>query len=313
MASVVLITGGTGFIGSYATLLFESMGHRVVPVDLLSLSHDLSLLPIKVKNNCFDVNDYKALSRLCKRKKVTHMVHVAHPRGDESPEVLNDCHQAMRSILETAKGCGVQRVVFASSASIYGQNKKRGRSLAREDDPVGIEPVFLHRTSKIMGEWLGNFYAQHYGVNFVALRLASVYGPGQAGGIGAAIKEGLMGRECRPYLSRDPDDPVFVKDAVQALRLACFSDRVRSSVYNISCGKSYVAADLDRAIQRHLPGVSFEVGKPPVSKTIEHLPHSHILDVSLARDELGFNPQFDLESGVAAIASWVRSEKRRLT
>jgi len=113
MASVVLITGGTGFIGSYATLLFESMGHRVVPVDLLPPSHDLSLLPIKVKNNCLDVTDYRALSRLCKSNKVTHMVHVAHPRGDENPEVLNDCHQAMRSILETAKGRGVQRVVFA--------------------------------------------------------------------------------------------------------------------------------------------------------------------------------------------------------
>ena len=164
-----------------------------------------------------------------------------------------------------------------------------------------------------MGEWLGNFYAQHYGVNFVALRFASVYGPGQPGGIGASIKEGLMGRECRPYLSRDPDDPVFVKDAVQALRLACFSERIRSLVYNISCGKSYVADDLDRAMRRHLPGVSFEVGKPPVSKTVEYLPHNQILDVSLARDELGFAPQFDLDNGVAAIASWVRSEKRRLT
>ena len=118
MASVVLITGGTGFIGSYATLLFESMGHRVVPVDLLPPSHDLSLLPIKVKNNRVDVTDYKSLSRLCKGKKVTHMVHVAHPRGDESPEVLNACHQAMSNILETAKGLGVQRVVFVSSASI---------------------------------------------------------------------------------------------------------------------------------------------------------------------------------------------------
>ncbi len=313
MASVVLITGGTGFIGSYATLLFESMGHRVVPVDLLPPAHDLSLLPIKVRNNCLDVTDYRTLTRLCKSTKVTHMVHLAHPRGEEIPDVLHRSHQAMTSVLESAKSLGVQRVVFASSASIYGLNKKCGRSLAREDDPVGIEPVFLHRTSKIMGEWLGNFYAQHYGLSFVALRLASVYGPAQAEGFGTAIKEGLMGRECRPYLSRDPDDPVFVKDAVQALRLACFSDGVSSTVYNISGGKTYVASDLDRAVQRHMPGVSFAVRKPPVSKTIEELPHSNILDVSLARDELGFVPQFDLESGVAAIASWVKSEKKRLT
>ncbi|NIO11068.1 MAG: NAD-dependent epimerase/dehydratase family protein [Deltaproteobacteria bacterium] len=312
MASVVAITGGTGFMGSYATLLFESLGHRVYPVDLLPPSHDLSLLPIKVKNNRLDVTDSRAFGKLCKSKKVTHIVHLAHPRGEEEPDVLHRSHQAMTSVLEAAKNIGVERVVFASSASIYGLNKKRGRSLAREDDPVGMEPVFLHRTSKIMGEWLGAFYAQQYGLNFVALRFSSVYGPGQSGGLGTAIKEGIMGRECEPSLSRDPDDPIFVKDAVQALRLACFSDQIRSRVYNIGCGKSYVESDLERAMQRHMPEVSFAVQKPPVSKTIEDLPHSNILDVSLARDELGFVPQFDLETGVGAIASWARNEKRRL-
>ncbi len=312
MASIVLITGANGLIGTYVSLLFESLGHRVVPVDILPPFHDLSLLPIKVSNIKLDVTDYRALSKLCKRRKVTHIIHAAYPREEETPELFNSCLQGMRNVLQTAKDLEVQRVVFASSGLIYGRNKKRERSLVKEDDPVGIYPIYLHRMSKIMGECLGNFYAQNYGVKFISLRFASVYGPGQPGGLGAAIKEGILGRECRPQLTRIPDDPIFVKDAVQALHLACFSNRPLSSAYNIGCGKGYFETDLDRAMRKHLPGVSFEIRKPPVSKTVDQLPHSFVLDITLAREELEFTPQFGLDSGVAAIAKWVKSEKRRL-
>lgn len=312
MAAIVLITGANGFLGTYATLLFESLGHRVIPVDINPPSHDLSLLPIKVSSVKLDMTDAKALGRLCKKKKVTHIIHAAHPREEETPSVFNSCLQGMHNILQTAKDLGVRRVVFTSSGSIYGRNKKRERSLVKEDDPVGIYPVYLERTSKIMGESLGNFYAQNYGVKFVSLRLAPVYGPGQPDGLGMAVKEGILGRECHPYLTCTPDDPIFVKDAVQALQIACFTERSLSSAYNIGCGKGYFDVDLERVLRKHLPGVTFEIKKPPVSKTVDQLPHNHLLDITLARDELGFTPAFDLDRGVAAIAKWVKREKKRL-
>ena len=77
MAAIVLITGANGFLGTYATLLFESLGHRVIPVDINPPSHDLSLLPIKVSSVKLDMTDAKALGRLCKKKKVTHIIHAA--------------------------------------------------------------------------------------------------------------------------------------------------------------------------------------------------------------------------------------------
>lgn len=312
MASVVLITGANGFIGTYVTLFFESLGHRVVPVDIQPPTYDLSLLPIKASSAKLDVTANKDLSKLCRKRKITHIVHAAHPREEETPEVFTSCLQGMQNVLATAKDLEVHRVVFASSGLIYGRNKKRERSLVKEDDPVGLYPSYLHRTAKIMGECLGNFYAQNYGVRFVALRFASVYGPGQPGGLGEAIREGILGRECRPKLTRIPDDPIFVKDAVQAVHLACFSDKALSPAYNIGCGKGYYETDLERVLKKHLPGVSFEIEKPPVSKTVDQLPHSHLLDISLARDELGFSPSYDLDGGVAAVAKWVKSEKRRM-
>ena len=106
MASVVLITGASGFIGTYVTLFFESLGHRVVPVDIQPPTYDLSLLPIKVSSAKLDITDYRDLAKLCKKRKVTHVVHAAHPREEESPEVFTSCLQGMRNVLDVAKDLG---------------------------------------------------------------------------------------------------------------------------------------------------------------------------------------------------------------
>ncbi len=87
--------------------------------------------------------------------------------GEETSETFDTCVQGVRNILQTAKDLEVQRVVFASSGAIYGMSKKRERSLVKEDDPVGIYPVNLHRTGRIVGEFLGKFYAHNHGVKFI--------------------------------------------------------------------------------------------------------------------------------------------------
>ncbi len=313
MASIVLITGANGFIGSYTTLLFESQGERVVAIDVMPRSNDLSLLPIRTATTILDVTDSIGLHELCKKEKVTHIIHAAHPRREENPEVLNFCLQAMRNLLEAAKVVGVKRVVFSSSGAVYGPIKTEEHRPIKEDDPVGIYPTFLYRSAKILGESLGDFYAEHHGLSFVSLRYSSVYGPGQARGIGAAIKDGILGRECRPYLTRIPDDPIFVKDVAKALRLACFCERPGGRAYNIASGKAYNERDLEQAMRRHLPEIPFEMGKHPDLSTVNQFRQRDVLDVTNARKDLGFVPQFDLDSGIAEIAAWVRSEKKHLT
>jgi nucleoside-diphosphate-sugar epimerase len=312
MMSVVLITGANGFIGSHATLLFESLGHRVVPIDIGPRSPDLSLLPIKPSTTKLNVTDYKGLLKLCRKTMVTHIVHAAHPHRDESPEVLYFALLTMRNILETAKELEIQRVVFASSETIYGQINNDGSHL-REDQPVAIYPTLLSRSSKILAEWLGDFYTQHHGVSFVALRLSSVYGPGQASGIGAAIKEGILGRECRPYLNYVPDDLIYVRDAMEAFGLACFFEKFPSRVYNVGSGIGTVEEDLERAMRNHLSEVPFEIVEPVDFPAVGESRQRPILDITLAREELGFSPQFDLDRGIAATADWVRREKRNLS
>jgi len=314
MTPIVLITGANGFIGSYTTLLFESLGYRVVPCGRREpRDHDLSLLPIRTKTVQLDVTDTNAFRELCKRENVTNIVHIAQPRREENPDVLNFSYRAMLNILETAKEMNIRRVVFTSSGATYGQLRKKDDGLIREDDLVPIFPTFIYRSSKIISEWLGDFYARHYGVSFVALRISSVYGPGQTKGIGGAVKNGILGRECRPYLTRIPDDLIFVKDVAQAIRLACFCERPNSRAYNIASGRPYLEEDLIGAMRRQLPEIAFEIGKHPDAATIVTHRQRDILDISLARKELGFIPEFDLDKGIFEIAQWAKSEKKGLS
>ena len=313
MAATVLITGANGFIGSHAVLLFESAGHRVVGIDVLPRSKDLSVLPIKCQTAILDVTDTRALGEMCRKENVTHIFHAAHPPREEDPSVLNFCYQAMRNILDLAKESKLGRVAYASSGAVYGQLRREGRPLIKEDDPVAIYPTFFYRSAKILSEWLGDFYAQNHGVSFVALRFSSVYGPGLWRGLPLAIREGLLGRPCRIFLTRIPDDPVYIDDVVAAVRLALFADRPLSRAYNIALGRGYLDEDLERAMRKKVPEVSFEIGQNSDAVTVGKHRDRDILDISLAKRELGFTPKVDLESGIGAIADWVRENKSCLS
>ncbi|HEY1234336.1 MAG TPA: NAD-dependent epimerase/dehydratase family protein, partial [Candidatus Binatia bacterium] len=120
MQHKILITGANGFIGSHTSRLLESLGHSIIPIDVVARSPDLSLLGIKTPSHLLNVTDAREFAALCEREQPTHIFHAAHPPRDESPSVINYCYHAMTNILEAAKDLKIKRVVYSSSASIYG-------------------------------------------------------------------------------------------------------------------------------------------------------------------------------------------------
>jgi len=223
--AIILITGANGFIGSHTTRLMESIGHKVIPVDVMPRSADLSLLGIKSSSHIMNVTDAVALRELCEKEKPTHIFHAAHPPRDESPSVLNYCYHAMTNILESAMKLKIKRVVYSSSASIYGQLKKPDGSLVKEEDAVTIYPTYFYRAAKTVSEWMGDFYKEKHGVDFVALRYSSVYGPGLYRSIPLELKKGILGQPCRPFLTRPLDDLIYIDDVVDAVSHALFADK----------------------------------------------------------------------------------------
>ncbi len=310
--ATVLVTGANGFIGSHTTLLLEALGHQVIPIDVVPRSSDLSLLGIRSSSHIMNVTDGAAFRVLCEKQKPTHIFHAAHPPRDETPAVLDYCYHAMTNILETAKNLGIKRVVYSSSASIYGQLQKADGDLVKEDDAVTIYPTYFYRAAKTVSEWMGNFYQEKHGVDFVALRYSSVYGPGLYRSIPLELKKGILGQPCRPFLTRPLDDLIYVDDVADAVRRALFSDRPLSRAYNIGLDKAYRSEDLAQAIRKALPDLKFEIGAH--ANAAEVAPHRlrSPLDISLARRELGWSPKVYLEEGVTRLARWLKEHKAAL-
>ena len=313
MPRKVLITGANGFIGSHVTRLMESLGHDVVPIDVVPRSPDLSLLGIATAGHLMNVTDDVEFRELCDREMPTHIFHAAHPPRDESPSVINYCYHAMSNILEAAKDLKIARVVYSSSASIYGQLKKPEGSLVKEDDAVTIYPTYFYRASKAVSEWMGDFYKNKHGVDFVALRYSSVYGPGLYRSIPLELKKGILGQTCRPFLTRPLDDLIYVDDVADAVSRALFADKPLSRAYNIGLDRAYTNEDLTRAIKKALPYLKFEIGRHP--NAAEVAPHRlrSPLDISLAQKELGWSPRIYLEDGIARLAKWLQTHQLKLS
>jgi nucleoside-diphosphate-sugar epimerase len=312
MQHKVLITGANGFIGSHTSRLLESLGHSIIPIDVIARSPDVSLLGIKTPSHLLNVTDAREFSALCEREKPTHIFHAAHPPRDESPSVINYCYHAMTNILEAAKDHKIKRVVYSSSASIYGQLQKPVGNLIKEDDTVSIYPTYFYRAAKTVSEWMGDFYKEKHGVDFVALRYSSVYGPGLYRSIPLELKNGILGQRCRPFLTRPNDDLIYIDDVVDAVSRSLFTDKRLSRAYNIGLDKTYVRDDLKRAIHKALPDLPFEIGEHP--NAAEVAPHRlrSPLDISLARRELDWKPKIYLEEGIARLAAWLLEHRNQL-
>lgn len=313
MPHKVLITGANGFIGSHVTRLIEGLGHKVLAIDVVPRSPDLSLLGIKTASHLMNVTDAAAFRELCIREQPTHIFHAAHPPRDETPTVLNYCYHAMTNILEAAKELGVKRVVYSSSASIYGQLRKPGGSLVKEDDAVTIYPTYFYRAAKTVSEWMGDFYKNKHGVDFVALRYSSVYGPGLYRSIPLELKKGILGQACKPFLTRPLDDLIYVDDVADAISRALFAGKPLSRAYNIGLDRAYTNEDLTRAIKKALPDLKFEIGRHP--NAAEVAPHRlrNPLDISLAKKELDWSPKIYLEDGIARLITWLVAHQQELT
>lgn len=312
MPHKILVTGANGFIGSHTTQLLESLGHEVIAIDVVPRSPDLSLLGIHSSSHLLNITDAPAFRELCARERPTHIFHAAHPPRTETPEVLNYCYHAMTNILEAAKELRITRVVYSSSASIYGQLRKPPGELVREDDAVTIYPTYFYRASKTVSEWMGDFYKTKHGVDFVALRYSSVYGPGLYRSIPLELKKGVLGQSCRPFLTRPLDDLIYVDDVAEAVSRALFAPGPLSRAYNIGLDRAYTNDDLRRAIAAALPHLQFEIGEHP--NAAEVAPHRlrSPLDITLATRELGWSPKIYLDEGIERLSKWLVRHKAQL-
>lgn len=306
-----LITGVAGFIGS---TLAERLVHSGVDVVGIDCFTDYYPRPLKESNLAAlrhmpnfrfiesRLQDADLPALLADRSHVFHLAAQAGVRKswgrDFNIYTVNNI-EATQVLLEACVGRAIERLVYASSSSVYGDNV----SMPMREDALP-QPVSPYGVSKLAAEQLCYLYHVNYGVPTVALRYFTVYGPRQRPDMGfnRFLRATIAGQPISLYGDGEQTrDFTFVEDAVAAT-IAGATLGVPGRVYNIGGGSRV-------SINGVLDIIGRVAGRQPIvsrdSAQKGDMRHTYA-DTSLARADLGFSPTIDLERGLAAEYGWLK-------
>lgn len=187
MGDKVLITGAAGFVGFHLSRFLMNDSIAVAGVDNLNAYYDVRLkkdrLALLEDHDgfsflCLDIKDWDAVNRLFTDYKPSHVVHLAAQAGVryslENPHAYVDSNLVgFMNILEACRHNPVKHLLYASSSSVYGGNKKVPFSVADSVD----HPVSLYAATKKANELMAHSYSHLYGIPTTGLRFFTVYGP----------------------------------------------------------------------------------------------------------------------------------------
>jgi UDP-glucose 4-epimerase len=302
----ILVTGGAGFIGSHVAEAFLAEGRSVSVIDDLSTGKEGNLPPGAMFLRA-DIRDAGAVERLFAGGRFDVVCHhaaqmdvrrsVADPVFDASVNLVG-----VLTLLEAAVRHGVKKVLFASTGgAMYGE---QDYFPADENHPA--RPVSPYGVAKLATEQYLFYYRAAYGLDYVSLRYANVYGPrqnpeGEAGVIAIFTDKMLRGEQ--PIINgdgRQTRDYVYVGDVVRANLLAL--RHKGSGVFNIGAG---VETDVN-ALFRHLKVLTGSgcAEKHGEGKKGEQL--RSVLDAGLAIRELGWSATHSLEEGLRLTVEYFR-------
>jgi nucleoside-diphosphate-sugar epimerase len=314
--STVLVTGGTGFIGSYVCEDLVEHGHDVVAYDLSTDTHILEKLGIAddVTVRRGDVSDPTDVVAAVRETAATHVVHLAalltnsaesNPRAALKVNVEGTCNvfEAARTLDDQ-----VERVAWASSAAIYAppHNYDDGSDWWVDEDDL-VYPDTLYGATKGYNEHQARVYREEYGVSDVALRPTVAYGPYRETG-GSAFLANIVEKPAvgEPFSVEYGDQEVdwqHVRDIAQSFRLAAFADEsdLTQRVYNVR-GELATVREAAETVQDIIPDADLSVSEEG------ELPWTQRLDMSKAQADLGYEPEYALHDGFRQYIEVLRAE-----
>ncbi len=301
----ILVTGGAGFIGSHVCDEFLRGGHEVVVLDNLS-SGSKDNLSSKAQLAVLDIRSSEAADFI-RRQRPDAICHLAaqmdvrksveDPGFDAEANILG-----LLNVLEASRQVGVKRFIFSSTGgAIYGDQDVFP---APEGHPT--RPVSPYGVSKAAGELYLGYYRAQYGLPFVALRYANVYGPrqnphGEAGVVAIFAQKLVTGQPCTIFgRGSQTRDFVFSQDVACANYLAFESEYVGS--LNVGTGIETDITRLYRLLAEAAGSKEPAVYQP--AKPGEQL--RSCVDASLAGRVLDWRPTVALEQGLRQTLAYFR-------
>lgn len=300
-----LVTGGAGFIGSHLVETLLGLGQRVRVLDNFSTGKRTNLFAAAELVEA-DLADAQACALAC------HGVDVVLHQGalGSVPRSLADPRASHRANVDgfvnialAARDAQVQRFVYASSSSVYGDHP----ALPKVEAVLG-RPLSPYASTKLIDEIYARTFQDAYGLQTIGLRYFNVFGARQdpdgayAAVIPKWVKALLTQQPCVLHGDGETSrDFCYVANAVQANLLAATADvAATNEVYNVACGERTTLRSLFTVICDGL-GITAQPSEAPFRPG--DVRHS-LADITKARERLGYQPSHDVKEGLREALAW---------
>jgi len=310
-----LVIGSHGFIGSRVVSRLLDEGATIYGIDSLSIykpenlnqyyknlmirHEDVHSKLIKFKRAF--VSDPQQITEIDKEFKPTHIINcagisVADVCAKSITEAVSSIYLLNSSILQGVKDSNtLERYIYLSSSMIYGDFEVESPSenfLPNPKDPYGA--------IKLGGESLIKSFNRQWGLPFTIVRPSAVYGPLDSNlrVTGIFMSNASNGKPLIVADKNESLDFTFIEDTVSGIVSSINSSKAQNQTYNISRGEARTILKLAEIIAGYFPGVEIEVRDSVEFMEGLARPKRGALDISKARQELSFNPVYNLEKGI---------------
>ena len=312
----IFVTGTAGFIGMHVAESLLADGHEVVGLDNFNDYYDVSLKEARFqrleKRNGFtqirgDLSNYELLTENFELHEPQLVCHLAAQAGVryslQNPAAYQKSNlEGHLNILEACRHAKIKRLVYASSSSVYGGNKKIPFS---ESDPVD-NPVSLYAATKKADELMSHTYTHLYGLQTVGLRFFTVYGPwGRPDMAYWTFTEAMLKGAAIPVFNygKMERDFTYITDIVAGVKAALFADGLDPyEIFNLGNNRPENLMDFIKTlasalgIEPKMEMLPMQPGDVPVT----------FADISKARKKLGYTPQTPVSEGIPAFVKWYK-------
>jgi len=321
----ILVTGGAGYIGSFTVRALKERGFEVVVFDSLETGHKEAIPNTKLYIGNLQT-DLSLLERIFKEERPDAVIHFAAyievGESVENPQkyFMNNVGGTL-NLLRAMVNSNVLKLVFSSTAAVYGEPKKISIG---EDDPKN--PTNPYGESKLMVEKILKWYSQPYNLSSVALRYFNAAGAALDGSIGQDYPKPthLVTRACEAALGKrkdfqiygndyDTPDGTCIRDYIHVIDLAeahLFALEFLNKgnrgyhYYNVGTGRGYSVLEVVKMVKK-ISGVDFN---SPFAPRREGDPAKLIAKVEKVKKELSWQPKYsDLETIIRSAWKWHKS------
>jgi UDP-glucuronate 4-epimerase len=317
--STILVTGGAGFIGSHVVddLLKNKKWERVVVIDNLVLPVEGEDKKVNIRHNLAnpklifheaDINNKSVVESIFKDELpsvVVHLAAIADTRNAvlEPQKYLDTNISGTLNLLEACKDIGVEKMIFFSSSSVYGNKNKA----PFKENSLTDFPVSPYGASKKGGEILAHTYNHNFGLPIFVFRIFNAYGPRMRPNLVLYkwVKNILAGKEVEMSgKGVRKRDYTYVGDIVDAVNKA-INKKTTFEVLNIGNSSPVALKDLLKKTEKVL-GIKAKVVTRPSHKASVEKTHA---DTKKAKKVLGWKPQTKFEDGIRKFVEWYKENK----